>query len=40
VTFNTVTVNTEADVQLYTPLFQAVLPSPVPVRASASMRRQ
>ena len=40
VTFDTVTVNTEADVQLYTPMIQAFLPSPVPVRASASMRRQ
>lgn len=40
VTSDTVTVNTEADIQLYTPLFQAILPSPIPVRASASMRRQ
>lgn len=40
VTSATVTVSTEADIQLYTPLFQAILPSPVPVRASVSMRRQ
>jgi Flp pilus assembly protein TadG len=40
VTSDTVTVSTEADIRLYTPLFQSILPSPVPVRASASMRRQ
>ena len=40
VTSDMVTVNVEADIKLYTPLFQAMLPSPVPVRASASMRRQ
>jgi Flp pilus assembly protein TadG len=37
---NNVQVNAEVDVQLYTPIFQSMFPSPMPVRASASMRRQ
>lgn len=39
-TSDMVQVSVEADVRLYTPLFQAMLPSPVPVRATAAMRRQ
>ena len=40
-TSDTVQVTAEADVQLYTPLFQALLStSTVQVRASTSMRRQ
>jgi Flp pilus assembly protein TadG len=37
---NVVQVSAEVDVQIYTPLFQSMLPSPVPVRATTSMRRQ
>ena len=36
---NTVQVSIEVDVQLYTPIFQSMLHSPVPVRATVSMRR-
>jgi len=35
-----VEVNAEVDVQLYTPIFQGMLHSPLPVRATAIMRRQ
>ena len=36
---NTVQVSAEVDIQLYTPIFQSMLHSPVPVRATVSMRR-
>ena len=35
-----VAVSAEVDIQLYTPLFTSMLPSPLPVRATTSMRRQ
>jgi Flp pilus assembly protein TadG len=40
VTSDSVHVTARANVQLYTPLFRALLPAPVPVSATASMRRQ
>jgi Flp pilus assembly protein TadG len=40
VTADSVQVTAQANVQLYTPLFRAILPAPVPVSASATMRRQ
>jgi Flp pilus assembly protein TadG len=40
VTGESVQVTAEADVRIYTPMFQAILPSPIPVRATATMRRQ
>jgi Flp pilus assembly protein TadG len=40
VTSDSVQVTARANVQLYTPLFRALLPAPVPVSATASMRRQ
>jgi len=41
VTTDNVQVTAQADVRLYTPLFESMLGvNPVPVRASASMRRQ
>ena len=40
VTSDDVRVTAEADIYLYTPLFQALVTSPVPVRATVDMRRQ
>ena len=39
VTGEAVQVTAQVDVQIYTPLFQSLLPSPIPVRATAVMRR-